>query len=157
MLPADFFTKAYPQAKAADHIWPEYACCEAALESAWGESKLCRLCNNLFGQKSGFTTQNYPTVEIPTQEWQDGQMITVPAIWPAFPDWRTSFSERMNLLRNSNRYIPALMAKSGEDFIRQVSSIWATDPERGNKVLSIYRAHWPKDFPTIPVDPEITA
>lgn len=157
MLPSDFFRKAYPAAVESGHIWPEFAACEAALESAWGESKLARLSCNLFGQKSGFTTQNYPTIEIQTQEYIKGQNVTVPAVWPAFPDWRTSFSERMNLLRKKQDYAPALAAKSGPEFVLSVSRIWATDPERGNKVLSIWRSHWPKDFPHIAVDASATA
>jgi hypothetical protein len=35
----EFFAKAIPAALDADHIWPEYACCEAALESNWGGRK----------------------------------------------------------------------------------------------------------------------
>ncbi|HZU08351.1 MAG TPA: glucosaminidase domain-containing protein, partial [Pseudacidobacterium sp.] len=46
-----FLQKAYQAAAAAGHIFPEYAACEAALESGWGLSHLATEANNLFGQK----------------------------------------------------------------------------------------------------------
>ena len=47
----DFLRKAAAAASAAGHPFPEYAACEAALESAWGQSGLATRANNLFGQK----------------------------------------------------------------------------------------------------------
>jgi flagellum-specific peptidoglycan hydrolase FlgJ len=138
--PVDFLTKAVAAAKAANHIFPEYAACEAALESAWGESKLAKMANNLFGQKAG--KENYPNIQILTREYLNGQWVTVPANWPCFPDWITCFKERMALLQRKAAYAPALAAQTGEDFILTVSKVWATDPERGNKVLATYRSHF---------------
>lgn len=47
----EFLQQAASAARRAGHIFPEYAACEAALESAWGHSELAREANNLFGQK----------------------------------------------------------------------------------------------------------
>jgi flagellum-specific peptidoglycan hydrolase FlgJ len=138
--PEEFLPKAVQAAKDGGHIWPEYAACEAALESGWGTSKLARVANNLFGQKDG--KEDYPNVGIPTKEWIKGKMVTVDAMWPVFPDWKTSFEERMALLHRVGSYAKALAAKDGETFVQLVSHVWATDPERGNKVLSIYRKHF---------------
>jgi flagellum-specific peptidoglycan hydrolase FlgJ len=116
--------------------------CEAALESAWGESKLCRLANNLFGQKSGCTTRDLKVIDIGTNEIINGCPVRLSHTqWPIFPDWVSCFRERMELLRTSSAYAPALAAKSGEEFVRAVSRVWATDPQRAYKVLSIYRKH----------------
>ena len=46
-----FLRQASAAARAAGHIFPDYAACEAALESTWGQSRLAREANNLFGQK----------------------------------------------------------------------------------------------------------
>jgi flagellum-specific peptidoglycan hydrolase FlgJ len=49
--------------------------------------------------------------------------------------------ERMRVLRTVPRYAGALEAKTPEDFIIDVSTEWATDPERAANVLSIYHHH----------------
>lgn len=141
MKPEEFLPKAFAAAKAAGHVWPEYASCEAALESGWGESLLCKQANNLFGQKQGFSTEGLPTVEIMTHEYFKGRLVVVPAEWPSFPSWESSFAARMELLKRSSLYAYALGAESGEDFIRRVSKVWSTDPDRGSKVLQIHDAH----------------
>jgi flagellum-specific peptidoglycan hydrolase FlgJ len=141
MTPSEFIDKAYKAAVESGHIFPEFAVCEAALESAWGKSKLCVEANNLFGQKRG--KENYPEMSIRTREYVgDGKWVTIPARWPKFPDWKTSFAERMNLLRRNPVYGEALKATTGVDFVKSVSKYWATDPLRADKVLSIYRKHF---------------
>ena len=55
------------------------------------------------------------------------------------------FSARMRLLQGASRkyphYAAALAATTGEEFVREVSQTWSTDPARASKVLSIYAAH----------------
>lgn len=145
-LQDDFLRKAAAAARAAGHLFPEYAACEAALESAWGQSGLATRANNLFGQK-----QSHPPIEgtdtlpLPTREYLHGQWVTVPANWVLFKDWSTCFHARMRLLERASRkyphYAAALAATTGEQFVNEVSQTWSTDPLRANKVLSIYRAH----------------
>jgi flagellum-specific peptidoglycan hydrolase FlgJ len=137
----DFLSRASLGAKASGHIFPGAAAAEAALESAWGTSKLCQIANNLFGLKkpSGWTGR---TVEIDTREFLKGKWVVVPAVWPVYDSWAECFTERMKVLqRNPSIYGTALSAPSPEVFIREVSRRWATDLDRGNKVLSIYRSH----------------
>jgi flagellum-specific peptidoglycan hydrolase FlgJ len=140
MSTEDFIDKAYKAAVESGHVFPEFAVCEAALESAWGKSKLCVAANNLFGQKKG--KENYPIISIDTREYLKGKWVVVPAKWPKFPDWQTSFAERMNLLRRNPVYGEALKATTGVDFVKAVSKYWATDPLRADKVLQIYRKHF---------------
>lgn len=141
-----FLLRAYRAAQAAQHIFPEYAACEAALESSWGYSSLAAEAYNLFGQK-----QSHPpmpgtkTISMPTREFLHNSWITVSANWVKFPSWNACFAARMETLqRLSNtfpHYLAALQASSGEQYVVEVSKSWSTDPNRSGKVLSIYDAH----------------
>lgn len=135
-----FLLKAYQAAIVSGHIFPGVAAAEAALESAWGTSKLARMANNLFGLKK---PQNWtgPVIDIPTREYLNEKWVTVPATWPVFPTWVESFTSRMETLRRVPRYAVSLAATTPEDFAIEVSSKWATDPDRAANVLSIYRNH----------------
>jgi flagellum-specific peptidoglycan hydrolase FlgJ len=141
-----FLKKAAELAREAGHIWPEYAACEAALESGWGRSGLAVKANNLFGEK-----QSHPpiagtgTLSLPTREYLHGEWVTVTAQWVIFPDWAASFRTRMDRLHRLATAYPAygkaLAATSGEEFVRQVSISWSTDPHRADKVLAVYQQH----------------
>lgn len=146
MKPEEFLPKAVEAAKAGGHLFPEYAACEAALESAWGESTLCKEANNLFGQKAGPWTQGLAQIELPTHEWVHGVLVPTVAYWPKFPDWAASFAARMALLKGAEAKYPhyhvALNAGGGEEFVKQVSQTWSTDPARADKVLVIHQKHF---------------
>ena len=143
---SEFLLRAAAAARAAGHIYPEYAACEAALESAWGRSRLAVEANNLFGQK-----QSHPplagteTLAMPTQEDLHGHWTTVLANWVKFSGWAQCFEARMDCLRQLSgqyaHYRAALAAGSGDVFVQEVSRTWSTDPERAAKVLEIYRIH----------------
>jgi flagellum-specific peptidoglycan hydrolase FlgJ len=141
-----FLQQAAAAARAAGHLFPEHAACEAALESNWGQSRLAREGNNLFGQK-----QSHPplagsgTLEIETREYLHGEWVQVPAQWVKFANWAECFRARMALLEHLRhaypQYAQALAARTGEAFVEAVSVSWSTDPDRARKVLSVYRAH----------------
>jgi flagellum-specific peptidoglycan hydrolase FlgJ len=140
----EFLTKASAAARAGGHLFPEYAACEAALESAWGMSRLATDANNLFGEK-----QSHPPIgdslDLPTKEYLHGAWVWVPAVWAKFADWQSCFAARMALLERLAKAYPAyeaaLGAKDGESFVKLVSKRWSTDPERGAKVLEVWAAH----------------
>ena len=140
----DFLTRALASARAARHIFPEYAACEAALESAWGQSRLALQANNLFGEK-----QSHPpigdSVSLPTKEFIHGSWVTVSATWARFADWSDCFSARMALLHKLAKaypaYAAALSAVDGSSFVTLVSKRWSTDPVRAAKVLSVWQTH----------------
>jgi flagellum-specific peptidoglycan hydrolase FlgJ len=144
-----FLRQASAAARAAGHIFPEYAACEAALESTWGQSRLAREANNLFGQKHSLqaTVAGVVTgvLELPTQEFLDGRWVTVTAQWARFVDQAACFRARMALLHRLSATYPgyqrALAATTGEAFIEEVSRVWSTDPQRAAKVLAIHRQH----------------
>ncbi len=127
----------------AHHVFPEMAACEAAEESTFGHSLLASQDNNLFGMKQ-HTHPIYGTVSLPTREFLNGEWETVEANWIRYADWQECFEDRMaTLLRLAKiypHYAAALDAKNGEDYVRQVSQTWSTDPKRADKVLAIYNA-----------------
>ena len=137
MKPEEFLPRALVAALKANHVFPEMAACEAALESGWGTSKLARMGNNLFGQKYS-KNLTYPTIDIPTKEFENGKWVAIRScLWPVFPDWETCFIERMKLLRRNPRYAEALNAKNEDEYIEKVSKVWATDPDRAKSVAKM--------------------
>lgn len=142
MTPAEFIERARREAAVSGHLFPDYAASEAALESGWGESKLAREANNLFGMKC---PQSYKGefVEMPTREYLRGAWAVVTARWVKYPDWASAFDDRMETLRRLApkfpHYAAALAANDGETFVREVSQTWSTDPNRAAKVLKIFQ------------------
>lgn len=152
MNPDDFLKAAFVAATIAKHIFPDYAACEAALESAWGKSQLAVKANNLFGRKQS-QTPVFETIDMPTHEYVHGEMVPVMAHWVKYPDWQSCFDDRMALLRRLSvvtddegnlkfpEYLAALNSDNGHDFVVNVSKRWSTDPDRADKVLEIYAKH----------------
>lgn len=141
----DFLIDAAKAAKAAGHIFPDMAACEAALESSWGLSELALHANNLFGQK-----QAHPAIGdsllLPTREFLHGQWVTVNAVWRRFHSLAESFQARMALITGAAREYPetygaALKATTPDEYVALVSKTWSTDPARGAKCSVIYSAH----------------
>ena len=139
-----FLTQAFAAAKASGHIFPDYAACETALESAWGQSQLCQQANNLFGEKQTHPPV-YDTLALPTREFLHGTWVSVTAQWIKFPDWASAFQLRMQTLQRLQNSIPsyklALTATDGVHFVQYVSQAWSTDPDRAGKVLTIHDHH----------------
>ena len=138
-----FLLSAASAAKAAGHIFPEMAACEAALESAWGTSALAKQANNLFGEKAPTGCTN--RISMQTREYLHSAWVMVPAWWTRFDTQAESFSARMGVLERLQKVYPdygaALAAKTPEEYIVAVSRRWSTDPQRAQKVLEIYHAH----------------
>src|SRR5579859_1407367 len=159
-----FLRQASAAARAAGHIFPEYAACEAALESTWGQSRLAREANNLFGQKHSVQSSARGLVtgaiELPTQEFLHGRWVTATAQWARFADQASCFRARMALLFQLEHSYPgyarALAATTGEVFIEEVSRVWSTDPQRAAKVLAIHRQHC-ASFQPLPLPPRAIA
>lgn len=131
------------------HTWPEYAACESALESGFGQSLLARQDNNLFGTKQ-HAHPIYGTHNIPTKEFLDSngdgtkEWVVVNAAWVSYPNFSACFDDRMATLARLRRAYPhydaALTATDGETFVREASKSWSTDPARADKVLEIHAA-----------------
>jgi len=117
------------------------AACEAGLESGYGRSILALQDNNLFGLKQR-AHPVYGTVSLPTREFVNGEWEEVEANFVRYADWQQCFLDRMATLQRLAsvypHYAAALAASNGEEYVRQVSQTWSTDPNRGEKVLAIY-------------------
>lgn len=139
-----FLTAAARAAKLAGHIFPGMAACEAADESAWGESGLYREANNPFGakQQEHFI---YGTIHLPTREYLKGEWVTEDAAWVKYPSVGSAFYARMETLfrlRTSYpHYAAALAAATPERFVEEVSRSWSTNPTRAADCTEIYHAH----------------
>jgi flagellum-specific peptidoglycan hydrolase FlgJ len=123
------------------HIFPEFAACEAALESTYGKSLIAREGNNLFGTKQ-HTHPIYGNLSLPTREFLHGGWTVVNAEWVKYPDTASCFADRMATLKRLSSVYPhykaALEAGSGVTYVYEVSKTWSTDPNRANKVLDVY-------------------
>jgi flagellum-specific peptidoglycan hydrolase FlgJ len=145
MLPFEeqFLRKAWSAALAAKHIYAEMAACEAALESGYGRSQLASQDRNLFGMKQ-HQHPEFGTVSLPTREFIDGKWLALNSNWIVYPDWASCFSDRMATLERLAPFYPhykaALTAPNGEEYVRQVSQTWSTDPQRAQKVLAIFNS-----------------
>lgn len=138
-----FLLSARDAAAAAEHPFPEYAACEAALESGWGHSTLALQANNLFGQKQSVPPiAGTTTLVLPTREFIRGVWVVIQAKWAQFPALAACFAARVALLKRLApgfpHYKAALAATTGEQFIVEVSKTWSTDPNRAGKVLQLH-------------------
>jgi flagellum-specific peptidoglycan hydrolase FlgJ len=128
-------------AQQAGHIFPVMAACEAALESAYGESTLAKEALNLFGMKQS-RHPRYGTISLPTREFLDGEWVEIDANWISYPTVNLCFLDRMATLRRLAPYYPhyqaALDATDEQTYIIAVSQTWSTDPARASKVLAIH-------------------
>lgn len=138
-----FLQSACIAARKADHIFPEMAACEAALESNYGRSVLAKQGKNLFGCKQ-HKHPIYGTLSLPTREYVNGQFIVVTANWVSYPDWDACFADRMSTLKRLAgtypHYDAALRAGSAVTYVNEVSQTWSTDPKRADKCLAIFDA-----------------
>ncbi|AOO74923.1 mannosyl-glycoprotein endo-beta-n-acetylglucosaminidase [Latilactobacillus curvatus] len=82
-------------------VLPSVSGAQAILESGWGQSTLATYGNNLFGIKG---TYNGQYVTMPTQEYINGQWITVNAQFRKYNSWNESIEDHGNFLAVNSRY-----------------------------------------------------
>lgn len=128
-------------AQSADHVWPEMAACEAALESNYGQSGLAKDGNNLFGMKQHVHAV-YGSLSLPTREYLGGEWEVVDAVFVKYPTLADCFTDRQDTLERLrgkySNYDNALKASSPLAYVSWVSKTWSTDPLRAEKCISIY-------------------
>jgi len=131
-------------AKAAEHVWPDMASSEAALESGYGASALARESNNLFGLKQR-SHPIYGSVMMPTREFLNGLWTEVNVEFVKYDTLAECFEDRMETLTRLRNVYPhydaALKAADPVTYIFQVSASWSTDPLRSQKCLDIYMTY----------------
>ncbi len=144
LVQQDWIITTADAAQQAGHIFPEMAACEAALESAFGQSQLAREGKNLFGTK----LHGHPVIgslRLPTKEFTNDEWVVVSADWMDYASFAECFSDRMATLSRLAPYYPnyqlALTAGNAIDYVTAVSKTWATDPERAAKCIAIYNQY----------------
>jgi flagellum-specific peptidoglycan hydrolase FlgJ len=142
-----FISNCSISARIVAHPFPDMAACEAALESAYGQSLLAIHANNLFGMKA-HVNKDHPdwgTIVLPTKEFLGGEWKEEKAVFERYPTLDDCFADRLNTLTRLSSVYPnykaALEATTPEDYVTAVSKTWSTDPNRATKVILIYREY----------------
>ena len=90
---------------------------QACLESNFGKSELARKYHNLFGVKA---SGDVPKVSLATQEYENGQWVTVQGVFRVYPNFADSvsahtpsfsFTEQHGILNNMLQFLVQLIIK----------------------------------------------
>lgn len=117
---------------------------QAALESDWGQSELSQKYYNLFGIKSGSTDQG---ALMTTQEYVNGQWITVQARFAIYSNWDESIAAHTQLFVkgtswDANHYQEVYTAK---DYVTAAKALqdngYATDPNYAQKLITLIQEY----------------
>ncbi len=112
---------------------------QAIDESAWGQSQLAAQDNNLFGIKG---TGPAGSVMMPTQEYQNGQWVTVSAPFRVYNSVSESIADHSLLLATGSSYKQAMADRQDPDaFANDLTGVYATDPHYGANLITIMRLY----------------
>jgi flagellum-specific peptidoglycan hydrolase FlgJ len=137
-----FINEIAPGAIAAQHTYGVPAAvtiAQAIDESAWGQSSLAAQDNNLFGIKG---TGPAGAVSLPTQEFENGQWVTITAQFRVYGSVAESIADHANLLATSDYYSSAMASRQAPNsFAQALTGIYATDPNYGNTLVGLMRRY----------------
>jgi len=112
---------------------------QAIDESGWGQSLLATQDNNLFGIKG---TGPAGSALRPTQEYQNGQTVTVNAPFRVYSSMAQSISDHGLLLATGSSYKQAMADRRSPDtFANDLTGVYATDPNYGASLITIMRQY----------------
>jgi flagellum-specific peptidoglycan hydrolase FlgJ len=112
---------------------------QAIDESGWGQSLLATQDNNLFGIKG---TGPAGSVMRPTQEYQNGQAVTVNAPFRVYSSMAESITDHSLLLATGSSYKQAMADRRSPDaFANDLTGVYATDPSYGTNLITIMRQY----------------
>lgn len=120
-------------------VMPSVATAQACLESRWGEARLAREANNLFGIKA---TQDWrgPVLEMPTTEHVGGRDVQVVARWRKYESYDECLRDYGRILQ-APRYVGVRRALAEGDPVAYAKALqeggWATDPGYATKILEV--------------------
>lgn len=115
---------------------------QAILESDWGQSRLTKEANNLFGVKGTYHGESY---RIETKEDDGtGKLYTVIADFRKYPTYHSSLEDNANLLKNGVSWNPEHYAgawksrtKSYKDATSYLQGRYATDTHYASKLNAL--------------------
>ena len=109
---------------------------QAALESAWGESRLAQKANNYFGIKA---RRDQPFVAMPATECEAGEVKKLTARFARYRSMAECFAARDAILLAAPCYAEARgHSREPLAFIHSLAKHWATDPAYAEKLEQIY-------------------
>ena len=120
-------------------LFPSVTYAQYVMECGWNGSTLSETYNNAFGIKADSSwTGN--TVDLPTQEYIDGQWITTTAKWRVYDDINDSVRDRTQFLLENPRYTQGGVF-SASTYQEQCQALqnsgYATDPSYASLLISI--------------------
>jgi flagellum-specific peptidoglycan hydrolase FlgJ len=137
-----FIAKVAPGALAAQRqygIPASVTIAQAIDESGWGQSLLATQDNNLFGIKG---TGPAGSVVRSTQEFQNGQDVTINAPFRVYDSVAQSISDHSLLLATGSSYKQAMSDRRSPDaFANDLTGVYATDPDYGSSLITIMRQY----------------
>lgn len=131
------------QAASAIGIDPKVLMAQAALETGWGQHIAKDAdgasSNNLFNIKSS-SHSNEESLRVQTTEYIANTPVKLNASFRKYASIEHSFNDYVSLIKESSRYQTALEnANNPELYVNELHKAgYATDPEYGSKILSIY-------------------
>ena len=112
---------------------------QAIDESGWGQSALAIRDHNLFGIKG---TGQERTDMLPTQEFQNGQYVTVTAPFRVYHNMAESIADHGHLLATGSSYQHAMSDRHLPDaFATDLTGVYATDPNYGSTLIAIMKLY----------------
>ncbi len=112
---------------------------QAIDESGWGQSALAIRDHNLFGIKG--TGPAGSDVQ-PTQEYQNGQWVTVSAPFRVYHNVAESIADHGQLLATGPSYQQAMADRHHPDaFATDLTGVYATDPQYGSNLIALMRLY----------------
>jgi flagellum-specific peptidoglycan hydrolase FlgJ len=112
---------------------------QAIDESGWGQSRLATQDNNLFGIKG---TGPAGSVSLPSQEYLNGQWVTMTAPFRVYNNVAESIDDHSLLLATGSSYKQAMAdRKSPDAFANDLTGVYATDPSYGANLIRIMRLY----------------
>lgn len=138
-----FIERLAPQAQELHEkygVLPSIILGQAILESDWGRSSLASKYNNLFGIK---TDSKENGVELSTQEYENGQYVTVTGNFQVFSSWEECLTQHTKLFVNGVDWNPKLYEKvlSAGNYQEAANELqkagYATDPEYAAKIIQV--------------------
>ena len=137
-----FINEVAPGAIAAQHSYGVPAAvtiAQAIDESAWGQSSLAAQDNNMFGIKGSGPAGS---VSLPTQEFENGQWVTITAQFRVYNTVAESIADHANLLATSGYYGAAMANRQAPNsFAQALTGVYATDPNYGNTLVGLMRRY----------------
>lgn len=120
-------------------IFPSVTYAQYVQESGWAGSELSEKYNNCFGIKAD-SSWSGETVDLPTQEYVNGEWITVTATWRVYSDANESVKDHVKFLEENPRYAEngVFSANTYQEQCQALQSAgYATDPNYADTLIRI--------------------